>query len=240
MERDLIHENAPPSSSSFSPFISNLRNSQIQQVLVQQWIRSCQKEEPLSGSLRLINMVAVCVWGQMSNRLICLEKHMLFAALLNRVLVIPSSKLDYKYNRVLDIDHINKCTQANNKVLISFQEFSSIKKRMHLLCYFSLPKPCYLDQEHLSKLKSFGMRMPGSPIRGPLKMFFQGTAHLCPYILSCMIVIIELAISLITGAFYVYSTTITIDCMVHSFVLTPEFVSIPMSNSSTIPNLNPD
>ncbi|KAG4917112.1 hypothetical protein JHK87_054669 [Glycine soja] len=84
MERDLIHENAPPSSSSFSPFISNLRNSQIQQVLVQQWIRSCQKEEPLSGSLRLINMVAVCVWGQMSNRLICLEKHMLFAALLNR------------------------------------------------------------------------------------------------------------------------------------------------------------
>lgn len=121
MERDLIHENAPPSSSSFSPFISNLRNSQIQQVLVQQWIRSCQKEEPLSGSLRLINMVAVCVWGQMSNRLICLEKHMLFAALLNRVLVIPSSKLDYKYNRVLDIDVLKliiKCSSPFKSFLV--------------------------------------------------------------------------------------------------------------------------
>lgn len=88
---------------------------------------------------------------------------MLFAALLNRVLVIPSSKVDYEYERVLDIEHINKCMATKVKVVISFHEFSSIKKhhmQVHkLLCYFSLPKPCYLDQEHLNKLKSLGLSM---------------------------------------------------------------------------------
>ncbi|KAA8540196.1 hypothetical protein F0562_024241 [Nyssa sinensis] len=54
-------------------------------------------------------LFAICLSGQMSNHLICLEKHMFFAALLNRILVIPSSKFDYQYNRVLDSDHINKC-----------------------------------------------------------------------------------------------------------------------------------
>ncbi|CAL0311276.1 unnamed protein product [Lupinus luteus] len=106
-------------------------------------------------------LLAVCVSGQMSNHLICLEKHMFFAALLNRVLVIPSSKVDYQYDRVLDIDHINKC--LGRKVVISFEEFSSVKKNhLHIdkfLCYFSLPKPCYLDDERLRKLKSLGLSM---------------------------------------------------------------------------------
>ncbi|XP_020959885.1 uncharacterized protein LOC107646648 [Arachis ipaensis] len=97
----------------------------------------------------------------MSNHLICLEKHMLFAALLKRVLVIPSSKVDYQYDRVLDIDHINKC--FGRKVVISFEEFSSVRKNhMHIdkfLCYFSLPEPCYLDDEHLKKLRSLGLSM---------------------------------------------------------------------------------
>ncbi|RDY06450.1 hypothetical protein CR513_09562, partial [Mucuna pruriens] len=108
-------------------------------------------------------LLAVCVSGQMSNHLICLEKHMFFAALLNRILIIPSSKVDYQYDRVLDIDRINKCLRTKLKVLISFQEFSSIKKNhMHVdkfLCYFSLPQPCYLDDEHLNKLKSLGLSM---------------------------------------------------------------------------------
>ncbi|KAL1313395.1 hypothetical protein HN51_039953 [Arachis hypogaea] len=106
-------------------------------------------------------LLAICVSGQMSNHLICLEKHMLFAALLKRVLVIPSSKVDYQYDRVLDIDHINKC--FGRKVVISFEEFSSVRKNhMHIdkfLCYFSLPEPCYLDDEHLKKLRSLGLSM---------------------------------------------------------------------------------
>ncbi|XP_027350962.1 O-fucosyltransferase 36-like [Abrus precatorius] len=106
-------------------------------------------------------LLAVCVSGQMSNHLICLEKHMFFAALLNRVLVIPSPKVDYQYDRVLDIDHINKC--IGRKVVIPFEEFSTIRKnRMHVdkfLCYFSLPQPCYLDDERLRKLKALGLSM---------------------------------------------------------------------------------
>ena len=45
-------------------------------------------------------LFAIFLLGQMSNHLICLEKHMFFADLLNRVLVIPSSKFDYQYDRV--------------------------------------------------------------------------------------------------------------------------------------------
>ncbi|XP_054782475.1 O-fucosyltransferase 36-like [Prosopis cineraria] len=104
-------------------------------------------------------LLAICVSGQMSNHLICLEKHMFFAALLNRVLVIPSHRVDYQYDRVLDIDHINKC--LGRKVVISFEEFSNIEKHhMHInkfLCYFSLPQPCFLDEERLKKLKSLGL-----------------------------------------------------------------------------------
>ena len=86
---------------------------------------------------------------------------MFFAALLNRVLVIPSSKVDYQYNRVLDIEHINKC--LGRKVVITFEEFANVKKNhMHIdkfLCYFSHPQPCYLDDERLKKLKSAGLSM---------------------------------------------------------------------------------
>lgn len=109
-------------------------------------------------------LFAICVSGQMSNHLICLEKHMFFAALLNRVLVIPSSKVDYQYNRVLDIDHVNKC--LGRKVVVSFEEFSEARKNhMHIdrfICYFSQPQPCFADEEHIKKLKSLGISM-GKP-----------------------------------------------------------------------------
>ncbi|BAT72802.1 hypothetical protein VIGAN_01023900 [Vigna angularis var. angularis] len=71
-------------------------------------------------------LLAICVSGQMSNHLICLEKHIFFAALLNRALVIPSSKVDYRYDKVVDIDRINKC--LGKKVVFSFEEFSNLKK----------------------------------------------------------------------------------------------------------------
>lgn len=103
-------------------------------------------------------LFAVCVSGQMSNRLICLEKHMFFAALLDRVLVFPSPKFDYQFDRVIDIDHINEC--FGRKVVISFDEFTEIKKnRLHidrLICYVAKP-PCYLDDDHIKKLKSVGV-----------------------------------------------------------------------------------
>ena len=106
-------------------------------------------------------LFAICLSGQMSNHLICLEKHMFFAALLNRVLVIPSSKFDYSYSRVLDIDHINKC--LGRKVVVTFEEFAEIKKNhMHInrfSCYFSLPQPCYVDDDHVKKLKGIGITM---------------------------------------------------------------------------------
>ncbi|KAG2728491.1 hypothetical protein I3760_01G207500 [Carya illinoinensis] len=109
-------------------------------------------------------LFAICLSGQMSNHLICLEKHMFFAALLDRLLVIPSSKVDYQYNRVLDIDHINEC--FGRKVVVSFEEFSEAKKNhLHIdsfKCYFSLPQPCYVDEEHIKKLKSLGISM-GNP-----------------------------------------------------------------------------
>ncbi|KAG4937960.1 hypothetical protein GLYMA_16G014800v4 [Glycine max] len=106
-------------------------------------------------------LLAICVSGQMSNHLICLEKHIFFAALLNRVLVIPSSKVDYQYDRVVDIDHINKC--LGKKVVVSFEVFSNLKKgHLHIdkfLCYFSQPQPCYLDDERLKKLGALGLTM---------------------------------------------------------------------------------
>ncbi|KAI3892205.1 hypothetical protein MKX03_026867 [Papaver bracteatum] len=106
-------------------------------------------------------LFAICVSGQMSNHLICLEKHMFFAALLDRVLVIPSSKVDYLYSRVLDIEHINKF--FGRKVVISFEEFAETKKNhLHIdrfICYVSLPQPCYVDDERVKKLKGLGLSM---------------------------------------------------------------------------------
>ncbi|MBA0870364.1 hypothetical protein Goshw_011496 [Gossypium schwendimanii] len=106
-------------------------------------------------------LFAICMSGQMSNHLICLEKHMFFAAILNRALVIPSSRFDYQYNRVLDIEHINDC--IGKKVVVPFEDFMKLKKNhAHIdkfICYFSTPQPCYMDEEHLKKLKSLGISL---------------------------------------------------------------------------------
>ncbi|KAL2345978.1 hypothetical protein Fmac_007263 [Flemingia macrophylla] len=105
-------------------------------------------------------LVAVCVSRQMSNRLVCLEKHMLLAALLKRLLVIPRWK---EYERVLDMEHMNKCVGSKVEAVVSLQELKLKKKRVHvnvhMLCYFSLPEPCHLEEEHLRKLKGLGLSM---------------------------------------------------------------------------------
>ncbi|OAY79424.1 hypothetical protein ACMD2_25717 [Ananas comosus] len=105
-------------------------------------------------------LLAICLSGQMSNHLICLEKHMFFAALLDRVLILPSHVVDYQYERVLDIDHINRCFGRN--IVVSFEEFRKMsKKKVHVdefICYMASP-PCFLDEEHIKRLKSLGISL---------------------------------------------------------------------------------
>lgn len=107
-------------------------------------------------------LFAICLSGQMSNHLICLEKHMFFAAVLGRILVIPSHKVDYEFSRVLDIEHINKC--LGKKVVVTYEEFVEAKKKdLHInrfICYFSQPEKCYIDEDHVKKLKSLGLSVP--------------------------------------------------------------------------------
>ncbi|CAL1399557.1 unnamed protein product [Linum trigynum] len=115
-------------------------------------------------------LFAICLSGQMSNHLICLEKHMFFAALLNRVLVFPSNRFDYHYSRVLDIDHINAC--LGSKLVLNFEEFEEMRKdRLRIdkfICYFSAPTPCYVDEDHVKKLKALGISV-GSKLESPWK-----------------------------------------------------------------------
>ncbi|CAL5195107.1 unnamed protein product [Lathyrus oleraceus] len=173
--------------NSTSPELDNLKsalihqislNSQIQQVLlnphgIEDFDDRCRTVGQNVSHRRSIKwkpkankyLLALCV----SEHLICLQKHMFIAALLNRVLIIPNSKLvDYEYDRVLDIDHINQC--MGTKVVIPFeQEFSKNNNHHHhhltdrsvkLLCYFALPQPCFVDGERLrKKMKLLGLSM---------------------------------------------------------------------------------
>uniref|UniRef100_A0ACD5UMF9 Uncharacterized protein n=1 Tax=Avena sativa TaxID=4498 RepID=A0ACD5UMF9_AVESA len=104
-------------------------------------------------------LFAICISGQMSNHLICLEKHMFFAALLGRTLVVPSQKVDYNYQEVLDINNINAC--IGRKVVITYEEFAETRKKVSIdqfICYTASP-PCYMDEDHIKKLKGLGVSM---------------------------------------------------------------------------------
>ncbi|KAE9453338.1 hypothetical protein C3L33_14757, partial [Rhododendron williamsianum] len=71
------------------------------------------------------------------------------------------SQIDYQFDRVLDIDRINKC--VGRKVVVEFDEFAeAMKNHLHIdkfMCYFSLPQPCFMDDDHVKKLKSLGISM---------------------------------------------------------------------------------
>ncbi|CAN8292914.1 unnamed protein product [Cochlearia groenlandica] len=128
-------------------------------------------------------LFAICLSGQMSNHLICLEKHMFFAALLGRVLVIPSPSFDYQYDRVIDIERINTC--LGRTVVVSFDQFKELDKKSNVridrfICYFSSPQPCYVDEDHVKKLKGLGISIGGKleapwseDIKKPTKRTFQ-------------------------------------------------------------------
>lgn len=133
-------------------------------------VDACRKVAPATGRRRIEwkpkakrYLLAICVSGQMSNHLVCLEKHMFFAALLDRVLVLPSPRFDFDYDRVVDVENMNKC--FGRDVVITFDEFARLKTkkkhRLHIdrfICYVAQP-PCYLDDDHVRKLRSLGLSM---------------------------------------------------------------------------------
>ncbi|KAL0424917.1 UNVERIFIED_CONTAM: O-fucosyltransferase 36 [Sesamum radiatum] len=128
---------------------------------VGRWIRGYLRGELLSGSQDRTSICLRFVFLDKCNHLICLEKHMFFAALLDRVLVIPSAKVDFEFRKVLDIEHINKC--LGRKVVVTFEEFAESKKNhLHVdkfMCYFSLPQPCFVDDDHVKKLEGLGLAL---------------------------------------------------------------------------------
>jgi len=85
---------------------------------------------------------------------------------------LASSKVDYQYDRVVDIDHINKCL-GKKVVIYFFMNFRMLRRvPLHIdkflcyfhyqkkfLCYFALPQPCFLDDERLKKLGGLGFGM---------------------------------------------------------------------------------
>ena len=105
-------------------------------------------------------LVMICTSGQVSNRLVCLRKHMYFAALLNRTLVLPPGSVDYQYDHLLDIAHLQRClASATNSthVVMTFQEFQVMRgANLHvdeLICYMH---DCYFDKEHQTKWEALG------------------------------------------------------------------------------------
>jgi len=73
--------------------------------------------------------------------------------------VVPSQKVDYQYERVLDIDHINDC--IGRKVVITYEEFVEKRKKVSIdqfICYIASP-PCFLDEDHIKKLKGLGISL---------------------------------------------------------------------------------
>jgi peptide-O-fucosyltransferase len=129
-------------------------------------VAGCRRKE-LPTNRRMIEwnpkkdrfLFAICLSGQMSNHLICLQKHMFMATLLGRILVVPSQKVDYHYDQVLDINHINDC--IGRKVVMSYKEFTEKRKKVSIdqfICYTASP-PCFLDEEHIKKLKGLGISL---------------------------------------------------------------------------------
>lgn len=120
-------------------------------------------------------LVAICLSGQMSNHLICLEKHMFFAALLNRILVLPSPKFDYQYEHSLDIQHMKDCLGSN--AIMTFEEFYNKKKdHLHinrLICYMASP-PCFMDDDHVKKFKGIGWSIGKIEVAWPEDAHKQG------------------------------------------------------------------
>lgn len=100
-------------------------------------------------------MVLICDSGQVTNHLICLRKHMYIAALLNRTLVLPPRTLDYQYEHLLDIAHLQHC--LGNSTIIPFEAFRHENNhQLHidkLVCF--MPN-CYFDQEHQTRWEALG------------------------------------------------------------------------------------
>lgn len=101
------------------------------------------------------HLVLICDSGQITNHLICLRKHMYIAALLNRTLVLPPRTLDYQYEHLLDIAHLQHC--LGKSTIISFEAFRHENNhQLHidkLVCF--MPN-CYFDQERQTRWEALG------------------------------------------------------------------------------------
>ncbi|KAH6557936.1 hypothetical protein KP509_1Z085600 [Ceratopteris richardii] len=102
-------------------------------------------------------LFTICTSGQLSNHMICLEKHMFVAALLGRKLILPSPEFDYNYVRVLNISHITSCLK-NPDAVISFDDFlHEHDGHLHVNKFLCYMHGCYLDKAHEEKLKHLGV-----------------------------------------------------------------------------------
>ncbi|KAG0609703.1 hypothetical protein M758_7G007700 [Ceratodon purpureus] len=107
-------------------------------------------------------LVMICTSGQVTNHLMCLRKNMYFAALLNRTLVLPPGNLDYKYEHLLDIAHLQQClgngsNSTSSSTVMTFEDFKAVwGNDLHigkLICYMP---DCYFDKDHQSKWEAMG------------------------------------------------------------------------------------
>jgi peptide-O-fucosyltransferase len=60
---------------------------------------------------------------------------------------------------VLDISHINDC--IGRKVVITYEDFVEKRKKVSIdqfICYATSP-PCFLDEDHIKRLKGLGISL---------------------------------------------------------------------------------
>ena len=77
--------------------------------------------------------MAVCVTGQMSNRLQCIQDYFGLAALLNRTLLLPSRDLggpplSYYFPMTVDVSHAQWCLGGGRRVM-ALEEYLAESER---------------------------------------------------------------------------------------------------------------
>ena len=89
-----------------------------------EWDGACEDPEGLKALPvpRSRYLMAVCVTGQMSNRLKCIQDYFGLAALLNRTLLLPERDLggpplSYYFPVTVDVSHAQWCLGGGKRVM---------------------------------------------------------------------------------------------------------------------------
>ncbi|CAI5471203.1 unnamed protein product [Closterium sp. Yama58-4] len=95
-------------------------------------------------------LLAHCVRGQVTNRLLCLRNHMLLAGLLNRTLIIPFHRsetiLNYDLHLVLDLAYLRSCIGPTVFTTAEFRrKFRQPVQVSQVVCWHGPPGAC-VDQ----------------------------------------------------------------------------------------------